>query len=384
MTKSTRRKSMPQFDSIACCLQGGGSMGAYQVGVLHALQEGGYNPDWFIGTSIGAINSAIAVGNAVEDRIDKLKAFWARVATPSLIDTSNLPENAVARRMQRMYSSQLSILFGQPNFFTPRFPAPHPFMTHQNPETLSYYDTAPLRRTLEEFIDFERINHGNARLSVGAVEVKSGKMTYFDSKKHPITVDHIMASASLPPGFPAINIDGTLYWDGGLSSNSPGSYLFTVERPKSLLCFLVHLFDSYGMLPHTLDDIEKRKKDIEYCSRFQTLMDLHLVMHELRYTLHQLKEHIPAQKQNMKWVKASLENNWDKTISLVRFLYQGDETEWSTKDCEFSEQSIREHIEKGYYDGKMGVNEKPWMEPVPVDLGILLHDMSERKTMNKE
>lgn len=349
-------------------------MGAYQVGVLEALMEKGYNPDWYAGTSIGAINSAIAAGNSKKDRIDQLKAFWETISTPPLIDDSLWPNDILSRRLQHFLSAQTTLLFGQPGFFSPVWSIP--FCLNTNRMILSYYDTSPLRHTLERFVDFDRINSGESRLSVGAVEVATGAIRYFDSEKETIAPEHIMASGALPPGFPPVEVDNRLYWDGGLSSNSPVNYVLREKRPQALLCFMIHLFDSYGLNPDTMDDVEKRKKDIEYSSRFEKIIELHHEIHSLKFLIHQLVRELPENKRNTSIAQNCLQDGWDKTVSLVRFLYRGDEDDLSSKDYEFSRKTINEHIQKGYEDGKEGLIRSPWNKPVPVDVGIALHDMT--------
>lgn len=372
--KSTVKIKSPTTHDVACCFQGGGSIGAYQTGILNALQEAGYAPTWFIGTSIGAINSAISAGNAIEDRFDKLQEFWTSIATPQLVDNSMLPNDLFSRRMQHFVSSQMSLLEGQEGFFTPRFPSPL-LNYHTNPGTVSFYDTSPLRSTLERFVDFDRINDGETRLSVGSVEVTTGKMVYFDSKKQKIGPEHVMASGAIPPGFPAIEIEGNFYWDGGLSSNTPISYVLKEKRPGPLLCFLAHLFDSYGLNPLSLDDVTKRKKDITFSSQYTHIVELHQQIRNLQNTIHQLAKTAKKNKQTQLAIKNSLEKGWDKPVSLVRFLYQGDGTDLASKDFDFSLKSILEHIGNGYLDGKNGVKRSPWLQPVPLDLGIAVHDM---------
>ena len=378
MPKSKKtQKSLSNYDYVAMCLQGGGAMGAYQVGVIKALLEAGYEPNWYVGTSIGAINSAIAAGNEPEDRMEQLHRFWDAIATPAFIDESLLPNDTFSRRVYHYFSSQLTMMLGQPGFFTPHWL--NPFMFSWFDKTISYYDTSPLHDTLERFVDFDRINSGHSRLSVGAVEVESGKMTYFDSEKIRIGPEHIMASGALPSGFPSVEIDGKHYWDGGISTNSPVDYALSDHRPQALLCFMVHLFDSYGLNPQTLDDVEKRKKDIEYSSRFEKIVSLHHEIHALRYKIHKLAEELPANKKKSDYVQKCLNNGWDKTVSLVRFLYAGEEDDLSSKDYEFSKRSVKEHIQTGYQDGIEGIKASPWLKPVPKDDGIAIYDLSQTK-----
>lgn len=246
MSQTKKNKIREQFKSIACTFQGGGALGAYQAGVLRALDEAGYYPDWFIGTSIGAINAAIAAGNPEKMRVEQLTRFWESIATPSVIDDSVFPNDPASRKVHHLLSAHSGLLFGQPGFFIPRFPSPH-LGWHNSPELISYYDTSPLRTTLEHYIDFDRLNNKKlTRLSIGAVEISSGAMVYFDSHKQKIGPEHIMASGALPPGFPAVEVEGKFYWDGGISNNTPTAYLLSHKEQTNLLCFMVHLFDSFG------------------------------------------------------------------------------------------------------------------------------------------
>lgn len=365
----------PKLGEIICSLQGGGALGAYQVGILKGLHEAGYIPGWFVGTSIGGINAAICAGNEPKDRIDRLEAFWSMIAGPDPFDLSPMPDEVHSKRLHHHLSAQSALLFGQPGFFKPRFPPPE-FAWHDDPTQISYYDTSPLKQTLEKLIDFERINSKHSRLSVGAVELCTGQMTYFDSNKQQIKPEHIMASGALPPGFPAVEIDGRLYWDGGISSNSPIGYVLRNYDQANSLCFMVHLFDSLGLQPRSLDEILKRKKDIEFSSRFMIYIDLYKEIHELRYAINQLSQHLPDQKQAQAMVKQCSMKGWDKTISVVRYLFHGDESDLSSKDYEFSKHSIQERMDKGYADARRSLNRSPWLAPVPEDDGIALYDFS--------
>jgi len=361
---------------IACSFQGGGALGAYQVGVTRALDEAGYYPDWFIGTSIGAINAAIAAGNPEKIRVEKMHQFWEAIATPDYLNPSlsiNTPET---RKLEHFLSSQTTLFCGQPGFFQPRFPPPE-LGWHNTPDLLSYYDTSPLRSTLERFIDFDRINsNATTRLSIGAVEISSGKINYFDSFNQKIGPEHIMASGALPPGFPAIEIEGKFYWDGGISSNSPATYVLSNRCPKDLLCFTVHLFDSFGMNPTTLDEVLQRRKDIEFSSRVTKILQLYKEIHSLKNSIHILSKYIPEHEKLSPELKECISKGRETTVCLVRFLYEDDSTELSSKDYEFSHKSIIERIAHGYNTGKKAIKESPWTEPVPDTEGILVHDMS--------
>src|ERR1700738_1762088 len=239
---------------VALVLQGGGALGSYQAGVYEALSTSQYIPDWVAGISIGAINAAIIVGNAPEKRVERLKEFWQTVSSP--VSWSPVVKGDRARSLFNETSAALIATFGVPGFFTPRFP-PAPLWPQGSPQSQSYYDTAPLKATLERLVDFDRINDLKTRLSVGAVGVTSGNFRYFDNfefKKlgKKIGPEHIMASGALPPGFPSVEIEGEHYWDGGIATNTPLDYVLDEETKKDLLIFQVDLFSARGPVPASL------------------------------------------------------------------------------------------------------------------------------------
>lgn len=369
-------KNKKPYNFIVCTFQGGGALGAYQAGILRALDEAKYYPDWYVGTSIGAINAAIAAGNPEKVRVEKIIQFWESIATPNAIDESMLPNDPMSRKLQHLLSAHASMLWGQPGFFVPRIPAPG-FGWQGCPDTLSYYDTKPLRDTLEHYIDFDRINKDKSvRLSVGAVEVCSGTMVYFDSHKQVIGPEHIMASGALPPGFPAVEVDGKFYWDGGITNNSPIGYVFTHPEHKNMLCFMIDLFDSYGLYPTTLDEVLKRKKDIEYSSRFVHMIKLYQEVQVLKNNIKLLTKLIPEEQKHSQEMRLCCSRGQETTINLVRFLCKHDKTELASKDFEFSKKTIHERIATGYQDVKRAIKKSPWNKKVPITEGIVLHDMS--------
>lgn len=376
MCAKKHKPAFSGFDSIVCSLQGGGALGAYQVGVLKALHEAGYLPDWFVGTSIGAINAAICAGNRPKDRVDKLVEFWDRIASHNMLDAFVASEDVVLNRILNYWSAQTALVMGQLGFFQPRFPPPYLSM-HDDPQLLSYYDTTPLKNTLEELIDFEWLNSGEIRLTLGAVEITTGEIVYFDTQKTAIQAEHIMASGALPPGFPAVEVDGKMYWDGGLSSNTPVTQVLQDRNAEFRLCFMVHLFDSYGMKPESLDEVLKRKKDIEFSSRFLRLLELQRVEHKLRHQIHYLSKLLNKDTCNEPMVKQCAHLGWSHKIALVRFLLKGDEVDLSSKDYEFSSRSIKRHIENGHANGKRAIKKSVWNQDIPDSEGIALYDMAD-------
>ncbi|MBN9226038.1 MULTISPECIES: patatin-like phospholipase family protein [Legionella] len=380
----TKKSKIKQHQHVACCFQGGGALGAYQVGVMHALDEAGYEPDWFAGTSIGAINAAIAAGNPPGVRVEKMLQFWETIASTSLIENKLLPDDEGSRKAEHFLSAQSTLLWGQPGFFSPRFP-PLLMGYYNKPNTISFYDTQHLKSSLERFVDFDRLNSKATRISVGAVEICSGEMVYFDSQDTKIEPEHIMASGALPPGFPAVEIEGKYYWDGGISSNSPATYVLSAHRcPKNLLCFAIHLFDSYGLYPTTIDEVIKRKKDIEYSSRFSKAIEMYQQIHALKNTIHILSHYVPKEERGNPELQLCIARGHQSTISVVRFLCEHDETELSSKDYEFSQKSILERINRGYFDGTRAIKKSPWNKKVSQTTGIAVYDMSPNKHLKEE
>lgn len=384
---STKKKSSPTlpYEEVVYVLQGGGALGAYQVGIAEALTEGGYAPDWVVGTSIGAINAAIIAGNEPSEQIVKLKKFWDIISRPTL---PLFIENETMRRLHNSWSAYCCLLFGQTNFFSPRWPSPA-FSLSNTPDSISFYDTKELRATLERLIDFDRINYGETRLSLGVVEVRTGQRHYFDNKEDKIGPEHIMASGALPPGFPAVEIDGKMYWDGGLSSNTPLAHVIRGQISyehdlRSSLCFSMQLFDSYGLLPTSLDEVLKRQKDITYASQHMREIQTRKEIHRLRAAIRRLSEEIPEDRKLIPEIKSIIEHNKPVMMHLVRFLYRGKTTDLSSKDYEFSKLSVGEHMLTGYEDGKASILASPWLVPIPDTGGIFLHDISDLATKKEE
>src|SRR5258707_14353238 len=281
-------------------LQGGGALGSYQAGAFQALCRAGFEPEWVAGISIGAINAAIIAGNGPESRVDRLKEFWEMVSSP--VSWSPVTPGDRARSLFNETSAALIATFGVPGFFTPRLP-PAPLWPPGSPQSQSYYDTAPLKRTLERLVDFDHINDLKTRLSVGAVSVTTGNFKYFDNfefrklgKK--IGPEHIMASGALPPGFPSIEIEGEHFWDGGIASNTPLDYVLDEEVKTDLLIFQVDLFSARGPLPVSLLEAAEREKDIRYSSRTRMNTDKNRQIHNARKALRELLGKLPDGLRN--------------------------------------------------------------------------------------
>ncbi len=298
MASETRPR--PSFECIALLLQGGGALGAYQAGVYEALAEADLQPDWIAGISIGAINGALIAGNAPEARVDKLRAFWERVTAKPYCDWSERlfpAKSDAARQWLNQISANLALVSGASGFFRPRFPAP--WLLPPGPiEATSAYDTSDLKVTLEQLIDFDRINTDRMRLSVGAVNVRTGNFVYFDTATRTIGPEHIMASAALPPGFPAVEIEGEHYWDGGLVSNTPLQWLVESRPHRDTLAFQVDLWSARGELPRTLAEVSTRQKEIQYSSRTRAGTTSFEYVQRLRRAMADLFEKLPEDLRN--------------------------------------------------------------------------------------
>src|SRR3954454_3585061 len=345
-------------------LQGGGALGSYQAGAYQALCHFDFEPEWVAGISIGAINAAIIAGNDRNKRIERLKEFWQMVSSP--VPWKPLLNGDHHRSAFNEASAALIAAFGVPGFFTPRFP-PAPLWPAGTPQSVSYYDTAPLKKTLERLVDFDRINDLKTRLSVGAVGVTTGNFTYFDNvefRKHGkrITPEHIMASGALPPGFPPVEIDGEHYWDGGISSNTPLDYVLDMETDRDLLIFQVDLFSARGDLPTSLLEATEREKDIRFSSRTRMNTDKNKQVHNARRAVRDLISKLPDYLKNDPSVEFLAKVSRESTVTVVHLIYRSKNYESSSKDYDFSHVAMVEHWEAGVRDVHLSMRHKDWLE----------------------
>ena len=345
-------------------LQGGGALGSYQAGAFQALSRGGFEPEWIAGISIGAVNAAIIAGNDPDKRVDRLKEFWEMVSAP--VPWNPLLKGDRSRSVFNETSAAIIATFGVPGFFTPRIP-PAPLWPSGSSEAQSYYDTAPLRKTLERLVDFDRINDLGCRLSVGAVGVTSGNFRYFDNVDFKrqgkiIGPEHIMASGALPPGFPAIVIDGEHYWDGGISSNTPLDYVLDAQTDRDLLIFQVDLFSARGRLPATLLEAAEREKDIRYSSRTRMNTDKNRQIHNARKAVRDLIEKLPEELKSDPSVEFLRNAAKENTVTVVHLIYKTKNHETSSKDYDFSHIGMVEHWEAGVRDVYASLRHKEWLE----------------------
>jgi NTE family protein len=367
-----------KFDHEILLLQGGGALGAYQAGVYEGLAEAGVTPTWLVGISIGAVNSALIAGNPPERRLERLRTFWDRVSAHSTFEPPAWLETM--RPMLGRMSIATVATFGIPGFFTPR-PLPPQLAGSGTPEALSIYDTGPLKNTLEELVDFDLINRRAVRLSLGAVNVRTGESVYFDNHKMRIGPEHVLASGALPPGFPAQLIDGQHYWDGGIVSNSPLTYVWDEKPLKTALIIQVNLFNAQGELPRNLDEAMERVKDIQFSSKQRLNNRRVRELGELRAALGRLLGKLPADLQADPDVQklSTLCDDREWTIAHVndrRPSHAG-----QAKDAEFSRATVNARWAGGLEDIRRSAANLDWMQPLDLGPGIQMYFLPPVTTM---
>lgn len=345
-----RKKShpiLPLPDQVALVLQGGGALGSYQAGVYEQLYELDIELDWVAGISIGAVNAAIIAGNRKSDCLEKLKSFWTQVSGwfPDIVP---LPGNEM-REMAHLWSAGAVTAMGVPGFFAPHLV--NPFWAPEGSNAaISYYDTTPLIKTLDELVDWDRVNHGPMRFSVGAVDVESGNFAYFDNRdsawKGKIDARHVLASGALPPGFPPVEIDGRYYWDGGLVSNTPLQHILD-HQEGDMLIFQVDLFPAEGALPRLMSEVWSREKDIRYSSRTRMVTDQYLRARREHKAMCELLDILPPDLRETRQAKKLESFIDDSAVNIVHLIYRNREWETGARDFEFSNATMKDHWQQG-------------------------------------
>jgi NTE family protein len=439
--KTHKKLDRPPFECIALLLQGGGALGAYQAGVYQALSEAHINPDWVAGISIGAINSALIAGNPPEARLEKLRAFWERVSTPlNLSATWPLPANGenaqmfdlldqtadmaarisalglafvsgqppdrhandirglwdnirakvhsvwrpepvamrgdLARGVLNQMSASVALAQGVGGFFAPRIPMPW-VQPNGALEATSYYDSGPLKATLESLVDFDRINAGEMRFSVGAVNVITGNFVYFDNATHTIKPEHVMASGALPPGFPAVEIEGEHYWDGGLVSNTPLQWVLENEPRQDTLAFQVDLWNARGAFPGNMAEVTTRQKEIQYSSRTRANSDRFKNVQRIRNALSTLLAKLPEELRDSPELATLRPAADHRVYNLVQLIYRSRQYEGDSKDYEFSRRSMEDHWRAGYHDTVRTLRHPEVLERPVNNEGVLTFDLAQ-------
>jgi NTE family protein len=373
------KRQLP-FECVTLLLQGGGALGAYQGGVYEALAETSIHPDWIAGISIGAINGAIIAGNPPNSRVDRLREFWTQVTSSAAGDWSNNPfmdlsRNDDTRNLLNQMSAGLAASFGATGFFAAR-----PWMPWLQPggtlEATSFYDTRSLKGTLERLVDFDRINAGITRFSAGAVNVRTGNFAYFDSTTHTIKPEHVMASGALPPGFPAVEIEGEQYWDGGLVSNTPLQWVIESNpRRQDTLAFQVDLWSARGEPPRNMAEVATRQKEIQFSSRTRASTDQFKSVHRVQRALDALLRRLPADLENDDDLEILKSVASDKVYNIVQLIYRAQNYEGPSKDYEFSRLSMQDHWRAGYHDAVRTLrNPQVLTRPASLD-GVFTFDL---------
>jgi NTE family protein len=348
---------------VVLVLQGGGALGAYQVGVYEALHEAGIEPDWVIGTSIGAINGAIIAGNKPDDRLPRLRQLWER-----------FQQEPQFQALQ--YFS--AFVRGIPGFFSPRLPAWGGWQTRVGLDAASYYSTTPLHETLASLIDVAVLNAAQPRLTVGAVNVKSGELRYFDSRDGALGLEEVMASGALPPGFPAVRVDGEAYWDGGLYSNTPLEAVLDDNPRRDSVIFSVNVWQPTGHEPESIWQVMAREKDIRYATRDDSHIARQKQIHRLRHVIRELAQNLPSGKQDSAECRELASWGCGTTMHVVRLLAPALEREDYMKDLDFSAAGIRFRCEAGIADARRMIERAPWEAPVDPMEGVIVHELSAR------
>jgi NTE family protein len=370
--RPTPTPTAAQDRKVALVLQGGGALGSYQAGVYEAIADSPHAPDWVAGISIGAINGAIIAGNPPQERVAKLRRFWETVTTPPPWARWTDLALGEAPPLRRQAGAALAVLFGQAGFFAPQPPG----AWLRDPPPTSFYDTAALKGTLDSLVDFDRINHpSGVRLSVGAVNVKTGNFAFFDSADRKLRAEHVMASGALPTGFPAVEVDGDHFWDGGLVSNTPLHHV-TAEVPRqSRLIFQVDVFAARGPLPRSLLEAAEREKDIRYSSRTRAASHDTRSMQDLRHNILSLLEKLPPALRATPEAQYLSDFGCGALLDIVQLIYRPQDEQGQAKDYEFSRATMEERWAQGRRDAEETLAAAPWRAPMPPEAGARSFDV---------
>jgi NTE family protein len=373
--------NLPPYETVALVLQGGGALGAYQAGVYQGLAQAGIEPNCLSGISIGALNIALIAGNPPGRRQERLLEFWETICQPNsglsfnpFIEQSLFNLNDTVRQAMSAFAAGNALANGQKGFFSPRFPPP--LFSSNGPDTTSYYDTRALKETLERLCDFDRINSGEQRVSVGAVNVGTGNFVFFDNAKTTLRAEHFMASGALPPAFPAIEIDGQYYWDGGLVSNTPLSYVLESHPLKDTLAFQVDLWSARGRAPTTMNEVSDRMKDIQYSSRTRLVTEQLRWTQYLRHVLAHVLDKVPADlRTDNAYCKMAEELSCSKRYNVIHLIYRDKPYEQHYKDYQFGLSAMREHWAGGLADIQETLQNPEYLALPENASGFVTHDV---------
>ncbi|MGH8622722.1 MAG: patatin-like phospholipase family protein [Burkholderiales bacterium] len=373
MARKLQFPMRPGTRRVALVLQGGGALGSYQAGVFQALDEHGLTPDWVGGTSIGAINGAIIAGNPPGLRVERLKQFWNTIVQEDPLVLRRMPD--AVRQAFSFWTAMAAFVAGRPRFFSP-----HPFLPFWmgdtgTAEATSFYDTRPLGGLLPELVDFDYLNNGAIRFSLGAVHVTSGRLRYFDNAFQRIGVEHILASSALPPAFPPVRVDGELYWDGGLYSNTPLDVVLDDYPRVNTLCFMIDLWSADGNEPRSISETLDRQKDIMYASRSDRNIETYQALHNLRRVIRELYGNLPEAKRKDPEMRKLAERGCHTIMDIVHLGNRSRDWELASKDVDFSRTAIDERWQLGHADAMRVLQRAAWMDPLDPRVGVVVHQM---------
>ncbi|MFZ3081555.1 patatin-like phospholipase family protein [Rhodoferax ferrireducens] len=353
---------------VVLVMQGGGALGAFQAGVYEGMHEAGIEPDWVVGTSIGAINGAIIAGNKPEKRLARLRDFWELVASAP---TSSAPWSAFG--LGNLIHNLGAVSSGIPGFFTPNLRALYGSNVSAGIADASFYSTDPLRDTLDHFVNFGLIAQGMTRLTLGAVNVASGRMRYFDSRDDAVGLEHVMASGALPPAFPAIEIDGEYYWDGGIYSNTPLEVVMDDKPRRDAVIFAAQLWQQEDELPNTVAKVMSRLKDIQYSSRAESHTARQQQIHHLRHVVRELGRLMPAALRATPEAKELMDWGCGTVMHILPMQAPAVEGEDHTKDLDFTPGGIRARWDAGREFAQRKIAAAPWNDAYDPVMGIVVH-----------
>ncbi len=370
------RNTADSSEKIILVLQGGGALGAYQAGAYEALSQAGQEPEWLAGISIGSVNGALIAGNPPEKRLSALRQFWESVTgapwlTGNWLEAAPLPDHI--RAFCNESRAAMSTMFGAQGFFRPRLPDMFSFLPGLMRQT-SWYDTSPLRETLDRLVDWDYLNTRGPRLTVGAVDVQSGNFTCFDNRETRLSADHIMASGALPPGFPAVEIEGRHYWDGGLVSNSPLQVVLATPNQRPLCIYQIDLYQARDGLPHNMSEVDQREREIRFSSRTRLNTDEFRTRHALSQAARRLRQRLPDDLRDDPDLTRLIEAGPAFPVSLMHVIYRHADHESGSKDYEFSRLSMLDHWRDGQQDTARSLHDRRWTgREVPED-GLMIFD----------
>ena len=331
-------------------LQGGGAMGAFECGAIKALEEAGITPDIIGGVSIGAFNAAIIAGNP-DHFTEALESFWNDLS----LNMPSLPGEEV----QWFSAIAQALVFGLPDFFLPRWFMPITDLNDLPPNWISFYDPSPVRKLLSQYVDFSQLKKSRVRLLINAVNTETAELTTFDSHTTDLTVDHIMASGSLPPGFPWTTIDGKHYWDGGIISNSPLEQVIEHCGATGKKVFIIDLYPNWKSLPKNIAAVMTRRDEIAYAERIHKDTQKRELLHDIRQLIEEMLNSMDSMtagqiKQRPHYIQLMGDM---APMTITRIVYENAADDTLPRDFDFSRQSITRHKKEGYRMARRALTE---------------------------